>query len=342
MIRSLAAFLSLFALTGCIFGDDTPDVLRFSGETMGTTFNVTVVDPPDTLEEEAMQSAIVATLEAVNASMSNWDPQSEVSRFNSSAALEPVPLSEDFATVMAMANDIHDASGARFDVTLAPLIELWGFGTRTPEDAVPPPAEVNAALDLVGQRSMLTMDGATLTKSADGVSVNLSAIAKGFGVDAVARTLKDAGVTRYLVEIGGDLVTRGVNAEGEPWAIGIERPDVAGRVVELIVPVSGYGLATSGDYRNYFEADGQRYSHILDPTTGRPVTHNTASVTVLAESATLADGWATALLVVGEEVGLPMAEAEGLAVLFITREDGAFVTSASRAFSELIGDTMSK
>jgi len=281
----------------------------------------------------------VQTLEAVNASMSNWDPQSEVSRFNSSAANEPVPLSKDFATVIALSNDIHDASSARFDVTLGPLIELWGFGTRTPEDAVPPAAEINAALDLIGQRDVLSLDGTTLTKTAEGVSVNLSAIAKGFGVDAVARTLTEAGATRYLVEIGGDLITRGLNAEDRPWAIGIERPDAADRVVELVVPISGYGLATSGDYRNYFEVSGARYSHILDPTTGRPVTHNTASVTVLAPNTTLADGWATALLVIGAETGLPLAEAEGLAVLFITREDGAFVTSASRAFSDLVGDT---
>lgn len=339
MIRLLSVLLSLVFLTGCLFGDDTPDVLRLGGETMGTTYNVTVVDPPEGLDADALDARIAQTLEAVNASMSNWDPQSEVSRFNSGAAATPVTVSADFAQVMALSNDIHDASGGRFDVTLAPLIELWGFGTRTPEDEVPPARDINAALDLVGQRDVLTLEGDQLTKSAEGVSVNLSAIAKGFGVDAVARTLSDAGATRFLVEIGGDLLTRGVNAEGEPWAIGIERPDVAGRVVELIVPISGYGLATSGDYRNYFEADGQRYSHILDPTTGRPVTHSTASVTVLAPDATRADGWATALLVMGVEAGLPLAEAEGLAVLFITRENGAFVTSASSAFSELIGDT---
>ena len=319
MIRILVVLVCTLLLTGCLFGDTAPEVLRLGGETMGQTYNVTVVDAPADLDADALETQIIDTLAAVNASMSNWDPQSEVSRFNSSAANEPVPMSEDFAHVMALSNDIHDASGARFDVTLAPLIELWGFGTRTPEDAVPPPADINDALDLVGQRDVLSIQGETLTKSAEGVSVNLSAIAKGFGVDAVAQTLAEAGVERYLVEIGGDLVTRGLNADDAPWAIGIERPDVAGRVVELIVPVSGYGLATSGDYRNYFEAAGERYSHILDPTTGRPVTHNTASVTVLAEDATLADGWATALLVVGVDAGLPMAEAEGLAVLFITR-----------------------
>lgn len=339
MIRRLSVLFLALLLAGCLFEDDTPEVLRFSGETMGTTYNITVVDAPEEVDAEALGQQIVQTLAAVNASMSNWDPQSEVSRFNSSGAQEPFALSEDFATVMTLANEIHDASGGRFDVTLAPLIELWGFGTRTPDDALPSPETINAALDLVGQRDVLSLEDQALTKSSNGVSVNLSAIAKGFGVDAVARTLTDAGISRYLVEIGGDLVTRGVNAEGEPWAIGIERPDASDRVVELVVPISGYGLATSGDYRNYFEADGSRYSHILDPTTGRPVTHSTASVTVLAPDATLADGWATALLVTGAETGLGIAEAEGLAALFITREDGAFVTSASRAFSELIGDT---
>lgn len=342
MVRRLGALFTLIFLAGCLFDKDTPEVLRFSGETMGTTYNITVIDAPEELDAEDLEAAITQTLEAVNASMSNWDPQSEVSSFNSAAASNPVPISEDFASVMAIANEIHDASDGRFDVTLAPLIELWGFGTRTPEDAVPPPDDISEALDLVGQREVLSLNGTEMTKSVAGASVNLSAIAKGFGVDAVARTLSDAGISRYLVEIGGDLVTRGVNAEGNPWAIGIERPDASDRVVELIVPISGYGLATSGDYRNYFEVEGARYSHILDPTTGRPVTHHTTSVTVLAPNATMADGWATALLVVGAEEGVALAEEQELAVLFITREDGAFVTSATRAFSDLIGDTVAR
>ena len=169
--------------------------------------------------------------------------------------------------------------------------------------------------------------------------MNLSAIAKGYGVDAIAKEIAALGVENYLVEIGGDLVTRGTNAQGDVWRIGIERPDADAGTVEQIVSVPDLGLATSGDYRNYFEQDGVRYSHIIDATSGKPIAHATASVTVLAENAMLADGWATALLALGSDEALRIAEAENLAVFAIDRADGSFVTVASPAFQDLLEDT---
>ncbi|KIC12733.1 thiamine biosynthesis protein ApbE [Leisingera sp. ANG-M1] len=339
--RLLLVLILPVVLAGCWFGSG-PEEVRLSGQTMGTTYNVIAIG--EDLDEAALATEVEATLAAVNAKMSNWDPASEVSKFSAARSTAPVRVSPEFAQVLAAANDVHEKSGGKFDVTLGPLIELWGFGPRQPEDPVPADAEIAQALEGVGQARLLTLDAAagTLKKSAPETGINLSAIAKGYGVDAVARALKGFGVENYMVEIGGDLVTKGNNAKGEAWRIGIEKPDAAAQTVQLIVPVSNYGLATSGDYRNYFEHEGVRYSHILDPVAGRPVTHSTTSVTVIAENAMLADAWATAMLVLGSEAGLKLAGQHKLAVFFIDRDvqagENAYMTSQSSAFVALTGN----
>ncbi|MEX0303960.1 MAG: FAD:protein FMN transferase [Leisingera sp.] len=332
---------AVLLVSGCWFGSE-PEEVRLSGQTMGTTYNVIVIG--EDLDQAELSEAVEGTLAAVNAKMSNWDPASEVSTFSAARSTAPVRVSPEFAQVLAAANDVHEKTGGKFDVTLGPLIELWGFGPRKPEDPVPSDAAIAKALESVGQAKLLTLDAAagTLKKSAPETGINLSAIAKGYGVDAVAGTLRGFGIENYMVEIGGDLVTMGENAKGAPWRIGIEKPDAAAQTVQLIVPVSNYGLATSGDYRNYFEYAGARYSHILDPVAGRPVTHSTTSVTVIAENAMLADAWATAMLVLGSENGLKLAEEHKLAVFFIDRDvqagEDAYMTSQSGAFEALTGN----
>ncbi|SLN43368.1 Thiamine biosynthesis lipoprotein ApbE precursor [Pseudoruegeria aquimaris] len=336
-MRVLPALIAPLFLSACLFSTDKAEPVRFVGETMGTTYSVTVVDMPEDLTAEALQAEVESVLARVNAQMSNWDPNSEVSRFNASTSTAPQPVSAEFAYVMEAANGIHLGSGGVFDVTLAPLIDLWGFGPKKPGEPVPTDAEILKALSDVGQLSLLTLgEGPTLKKEKPGVSVNLSAIAKGYGVDEVAELVASKGITRYLIEIGGDLVASGENAEGKPWSIGIEKPDARSKTLQLVLPLDNTGMATSGDYRNYFEEDGIRYSHIIDPNTGRPITHKTASVTVLAENAMLADGWATAMLAMGQDRGLEAAEALGLAVYFITREGNDFVTASSRAFDSYV------
>ncbi|WP_170412103.1 FAD:protein FMN transferase [Ruegeria arenilitoris] len=331
------AFVTL--LTGCLF-DKEPEVVRLSGETMGTTFNITAIGQD--LDENALAVAVEETLADVNAKMSNWDPNSEVSTFSAATSTEPVQVSAEFAQVMAAANDVHEKTGGTFDVTLGPLIELWGFGPRKPEDPVPADVEILKALNGVGQGRLLTLDAeaGTLTKSEPGVGINLSAIAKGYGIDAVAKTLRDAGIEDYLVEIGGDLVTMGQNDKGEAWRIGIEKPQAGAQTYQLIVSVSDRGMASSGDYKNFFEQDGVRYSHIIDPTTGRPITHRTTSVTVLAENAMMADAWATAMLALGQKKGLELAEEHKLAVYFISRDvtggEDAYITVHSTAFKDAL------
>jgi thiamine biosynthesis lipoprotein len=339
-MRLMPVLALVTLVSGCLF-DKEPDAVRLSGETMGTTFNVTAIG--EDLDETALAIAVEETLAEVNAKMSNWDPNSEVSTFSASDSTDPMPISLEFALVMGAANDVHQKTDGTFDVTLGPLIELWGFGPRTPEDPVPLDADIQTALSGVGQGKLLTLDpeAKTLAKSDASVGINLSAIAKGYGIDAVAETLRDAGIDDYLVEIGGDLVAKGQNDKGEDWRIGIEKPEAGAQSLQLIVSLDDQGMASSGDYKNFFEEDGVRYSHILDPKTGRPITHHTTSVTVLADNAMMADAWATAMLALGQEKGLELAEQHKLAVYFISRDvtggEDAYITVHSTAFKDALG-----
>ncbi|PIE09061.1 MAG: thiamine biosynthesis protein ApbE [Rhodobacterales bacterium] len=343
-MRRLIPFSSLFflplLLAACLF-DKGPDVVRLSGEAMGTTFNITAIG--DDLDADALSAEVQAALAAVNAKMSNWDPASEVSRFAKSTSTAPQPVSPEMAEVIAAANQVHAQSGGMFDVTLGPLIQLWGFGARKPADPIPSDAAIAAAQQAVGQARLLTLDeGAlTLAKGRPDTQVFLAAIAKGYGIDAVAAVVAGAGADSYMVEIGGDLVTHGTNPEGKDWSIGIETPAPGAQgAIERVVPVRDRGMATSGDYRNFFTHAGQRYSHIIDPTTGRPITHLTTSVTVLAENAMMADAWATAMLALGAERGLEVAAQHGIAAFFISRSgtdaDASHVTAESAAFAAAI------
>ncbi len=341
--NTLSVIAAVLFLSACS-GEESPKVLRLSGDTMGTTYNITAVGVPDDVTEASLSENVDTVLADVNAKMSNWDPQSEVSRFNASGDTAPIEVSEDFVTVMRAANRVHALSDGKFDVTLGPLIELWGFGPRKPEDPVPADADIEEALKTVGQSTVLTLDAeaATLAKASPAVGINLSAIAKGFGIDAVAAQLRDQGIENYMVEIGGDLVTAGRNAKGEAWSIGIEKPEPGEKTLELVVPLEDKGLATSGDYRNFIEHDGVRYSHIIDPVTGRPITHWTTSASVIADSAMMADAWATAMLVLGAERGLEIAEANQIAVYFISRvgQDGSdpYMIETSSAYEALFDE----
>ena len=292
-------------------------VFELSGLTMGTTYNVVAVDPSHTLTNAKVRAAIDSALSDVNRQMSNWDPASEISRFNAGTDM---------------------ASEGRFDTTMGPLIELWGFGApgaRTRPDE----AAIAAARQRSGHENTLRVDNGSLRKTRADAQVYLAAIGKGFGADQVGRALEELGVRDYMIEIGGDLYASGKNPDGRPWQIGIETPDAGNRSVMEVIGVTGHGLASSGDYRNYFEEDGRRFSHVIDPATGYPIEHRTASATVLADNAMLADAWATAMLVLGRERGMEIAEAQNLAVMFVERDasvsDLRFETRASSRFTAL-------
>lgn len=331
LTRRTILFLPL-ALAACKPGGT---VHKLSGATMGTTYSVVAVDPTGAVGENDLQKAIDAALDQVNQEMSNWDPNSEISRFNAMRTTEAVSMSPALSDVMLASKYVNERCRGCFDVTVGPLIDLWGFGAADGSGVMPDEAAIAAAQGISGQADVLQVADGTVQKTVPDAEVYLSAIGKGHGVDRVADAVAALGLDNFMVEIGGDLYTTGQNADGTPWQIGIESPDAYDRRVQKVVGISGLGMATSGDYRNYFEKDGVRYSHIIDPNTGRPITHNTASATVLTENAMLADAWATGLLTLGSKEGLKVAEELNLAVIFVDRVDGAFVISESAAFSKL-------
>ncbi|MCG6943328.1 MAG: FAD:protein FMN transferase [Thiohalocapsa sp.] len=328
-------------LAGCGPREQT---LALAGSTMGTTWSVQVPHPAADLDQAKLYEDISAVLEEVNGRMSTYQPSSELSRFNTATTTDWFPVSAELERLVATALAVSKATGGAFDVTVGPLVNLWGFGPEVHPDEIPPQADIDAARARVGWHRLHTRAAPpALRKDRPDLYVDLSAIAKGHGVDRVAELLEGKGLTDYLVEIGGELRGRGVNAQGEPWRIAIERPDPGRRAALRVVALTDQAMATSGDYRNFFEVNGKRYSHTIDPATGRPVVHDLASVTVVAERCGDADAWATSLLVLGPQKGMALANKRGLATLFVERlapkgkEEELRITE-SAAFAQAAGE----
>ncbi len=308
--------------------------VHLSGETMGSTWNVKL--DPAGQPVERVGEAVRAALAGVDARMSWFRPESELCAFNSAAAGVPVPLSPELFAVLAAAQDVSRWSSGAFDVTVAPAVETWGFGVNR-QRRVPAAEQVAAQRGKVDWRA-LELDPAhrIASKGRQGLQVDLGGIAKGYGVDAVATALEGLGVAHYMIEVGGEVRTKGVNAASEPWQIGIEEPDAAPQRARHIVPLSGRAMATSGDYRIYFEEGGRRYSHEIDPTTAAPIAHRLCSVTVVADDCMRADGLATALIVLGPDRGFELAERSGVAAQFIERSaPGRYSDRMTSAFAAL-------
>lgn len=341
-VRWLAVLAAVVVLTAC--GDSRPPaggpkVISFQGNTMGTTYTVKVVAPAlSGRERVATQEAIRAALDAVDQSMSTYKPESELSQFNGYGAGRPFRLSPATVRVLLLAREVSAATGGAFDVTVGPLVNAWGFG---PVKRAEPPteAELEAVRARVGYRKLvIDAQALTVTKADPDMYVDLSAIAKGYGVDQVAAALDARGLANYMVEVGGEVRVKGRNAAGIPWQVGIERPDSIEQRAQIVVPMSNLSMATSGDYRNYFVKDGRRYSHEIDPTTGYPIRHGLASVTVVASECALADAYATGLLVMGPEKSYALAAEKGLAAYFIEhRPGGGFSERQTPAFAALRG-----
>lgn len=341
----LNAFLALLFALLAVSCAPSPSTHELSGEAWGTTYRVKIVVEDDAFDEGAVTQAVRETLTRVDDHVSNWNTTSEVSRFNALESTDRVEISAGFNVVMTVAGEVHRQSGGFLDLTLAPVIELWSFGSSTPElGARPtPPSDsaLEAAMAQVGQELVIAHDAEakTLAKRDPEATVFLSALAKGAGIDTLDAALRDQGYSNYMIEVGGDLIAVGAGPSGKGWRIAIEQPTAGRREAGEVVALQGLAMATSGDYRNYFEEGGVRYSHIIDPQTGRPITHRTASVTVLADKAVEADAWATALLAAGQERGMVIAEREGIAALFIVPKDNTstveFESAASSAFEKL-------
>jgi len=305
----------------CACGNETrlPQI-ELAGQTMGTTFNIVLVAPREDLQKDALQSDIVATLEHVETLASTWRENSELSVFNAAASTDWQAVSDEFCTVLEQAQRVSMTTGGAFDITVGPLVNLWGFGPNGDATAPPEDVEIAAARTRVGYEKLETRcETPAARKLVPDLYVDLSGWAKGYAVDKVAALLDAYGLGRYLVEIGGEVKVRGQNAADKKWAIAIEAPATDRRDVQSVVRVTDTGVATSGDYRNYFVYQGSNYSHTIDPRTGRPVDHDLAAVTVVDASAAYADAMATALLVLGPEDGPTLAEQLGVAGYFLIR-----------------------
>jgi thiamine biosynthesis lipoprotein len=307
---------------------------------MGTIYHVTVVT--GALQGVAgLQEKIDARLKEINHSMSTYQKDSEISRFNRfREAGQKFKISSDFFQVMTAGQTIYRLSGGAWDATVNPLLELWGFGQGNREHTVPPQKEISALLPDVGFSNIEILPPEFLVKKRAAVTIDLSSIAKGYGVDQVADLLRHNGYENYLVEIGGEIVAAGNRKDGLPWHIGINRPqpDSAFDEVYRVVALHDKAFATSGDYRNFFEAGGVRYSHVIDPRTGYPVSNGVASVSIIAGTCTLADGLATAVMVMGPEKGLDLVNRlDGVeALIVVEKKGGGLVDYSSKGFTEKV------
>ncbi len=306
-----------------------------TGQTMGTAFTVKVVVPPESeISQSEVEAAIRGAVDAVDFAMSTYQDDSELSRFNRHGN-GPFDASESVIEVVSEAQRVAKLSAGAFDITVGPLVDAWGFGPDPVTD--PPGADAIAALLSENGYQRLEVDAAqhTLRKDRDAIRCDLSAIAKGYAVDRVTHELSRLGLHDFMVEIGGEVRTAGSNMGGGAWRIGIERPEKGPGGLWSAVALRDTAMATSGDYRNYYERDGVRISHTIDPRTGYPITHKLASVSVIHPNCMTADALATALSVLGPEDGRQLVEREGLAALFLIRTaDGGFEEWASDAWPD--------
>ena len=322
----------LILLAGCA-PDPPPAPVRWAGTTMGTTYSVALAELPPGVSLKTAKAAVEDELAVVNRQMSTWDPASELSRFNASDSTDWFPVSPETAAVVAAALDVAAESGGAFDPTVGPLVDLWGFGDAPRPTRVPTDAELAAARAVTGFGKLhARTDPPALRKEAAGVRANVSALAKGHGADRVAEVLEELGAADFLVEVGGELVARGTKAGGTRWAAGVERPidDVTGarravlRAVPLALEPAAAAMATSGNYRNFYDLGGIRVAHTIDPRTGRPVpAGDLLAVSVLAADCLTADALATAVMVLGPADGPAFLERRGAAALLIVRGGAA-------------------
>ncbi len=331
MTRYFVPVLLTVALLGAC---SPPAPVVLTGDAFGTTWSVRLTGLPGDTNPEGLQLQIVVALDSIDRVMSNWRSDSAIEQFNAAPAGQWIDVPAELAELVTLARTISLASDGAFDITVAPLVRAWGFGPAA-QPAVPDPATLNAARARTGFGHLsVRMNPPALRKAKPGITTDLSAIAKGYAVDRIAAVLDKAGCRSYLVEIGGELRARGQHPDGRAWRAAVRRPEYGLSPEPLtVLPVTDTAVATSGDYLQQFESGGRRYSHIIDPRTGRPAGHNLASVTVLATSAAEADALATALLVLGPVDGPALARAQDLKALFVLRKPDGFEQQESPALA---------
>ncbi|GGW92079.1 FAD:protein FMN transferase [Alteromonas halophila] len=322
----------MFVAAGC--SDKESPVVHLYGDTMGTTYNIKYVAQED-LTDEGLQKKVDKRLAEINKLMSTYDTTSELSRFNQYRYTDSFAVSDETLVVVEEAIRLGKLSQGVLDVTVGPLVNLWGFGPTKRPEKIPSDADIEEVRDYVGLDKLSVTDNG-LQKSHPMVYVDLSTIAKGYGVDQIAEMLERYNIENYLIEIGGEMRVKGHRGNGDEWLIAIEKPVTTERAVQKVVSIGENAIATSGDYRNYYEDDGVRYSHLIDPRTGRPLRHNLVSVTVVHPSSMTADGLATAFNVMGWESAKSIAREQNLAVFLIRKTDDGFEEFASSEFENIV------
>lgn len=319
-------------LAGC---SKSPEVISLAGSTMGTTYHIKVVANDRMPDAQLLQARIDLLLDKVNNEMSTYRPNSELSQFNALEPGQPIKVSDDTIKVIKEGVRLNKTTNGALDITLGPLVNLWGFGPDKRPTKIPSQATIDATMQRTGIDG-ISIDGNQLMKTKPSLYVDLSSVAKGFGVDQVAEMLEGYQPQGYLVEIGGEIRAKGTKPGDLPWRIAVEKPTEQDRQVQQVIEPGNIAMATSGDYRIYYEEEGERFTHIIDPRTGYPVKHRLASVTVLNKQCMTADGYATAMMVLGTEKSLALAEKEHLAVMLIEKQDDGFKVYYSSAFKPFL------
>lgn len=329
------AILTILSLLILITGCDARQEGSLSGKTMGTTYHIKLVaGRSDDLTQ--LQKQIDIRLDEINQSMSVYRKDSEISKFNALTADTPLLVSQDFLQVLQIATAIHKQSGGAWDGTVGPLVDLWGFGKTRNQKHIPSSDAIRQVQQQIGFQYIRLLPDGRISKTREEISLDLGSIAKGYGVDQIAELIQQEGFSNYLVEIGGEVFAAGRRLDGKQWRIGINKPEKNAPYTEVykIVDLENKALATSGDYRNFFEQDGKMYSHVIDPTTGFPVSNRVVSVSIITDSCTDADGLATAVMVMGTEKGLAMInqlpQVEGLIITMAP--DGSLTDHFSSGF----------
>ncbi len=331
--------LALLMLAGCdsqTAKESTALVLE--GKTMGTFWRVSLAGVDNTRQDE-LRTKIQAQLDGDDRLLSTYKSDSTLSRFNQSRSSSPYPVPEAMSDIVTTSLRIGAKTGGAMDITVGPLVNLWGFGPNKQPVKTPDQAQIEAAKALTGLQHLAVINKSGqqwLQKDLPGLYVDLSTIGEGYAADHLARLMEQNGISRYLVSVGGAVVTRGTNSEDKAWRVAIQKPTDRETAVQAVVDLNGHGISTSGSYRNYYELEGKRLSHVIDPTTGAPIEHKLVSATVIAPTAMEADGWDTGLMVLGMEKAKQVAQKEGLAVYLIAKEGEGFTTWMSPQFKTFL------
>ncbi len=323
----------------CACQNQNKELIAISGMTMGTTYSVKIVPNNIVLDKSVIHADIEEILTDINQAMSTYIDDSELSRFNQSKITDWQNLSEDLYFVIEHANNVSLITNGAFDVTVGLLVNLWGFGPDPFTREIPTDSVIQSIKQHTGYENIaFDKSSSQISKSDPDIYIDLSGIAKGFAVDEIASYLDKQNYQNYMVEIGGEVIGKGTKANQKAWQIGIEQANPLKRSVQRIINLENLAMATSGDYRNYFEKEGTRYSHTIDPMTGYPINHKLASVTVLDKSAMHADALATAFMVLGPVETLSLANELGIAVYLIIKTETGFEERYNDHFKLFLSD----